>query len=465
MSIQQFEAEVDRLMKKYHIQGSIVALQKDDEIVYEKAFGYRDVEKEEEATIETVFGIASLTKSFTCVGIMQLVEQGKIDLQAPIIDYIPSFTIADKDQLPKITVHHFMTHSSSLPPLPSLDYSMEREWNEAGMVDYKESYEGAVPVQTYDELLRFIDQANVKLLGEVGSIFSYSNDAYGLLGLVIENVTGIPYEQYLEEYVFKPCDLHLTHFHIEEYGDDAELTTCYEKHESTDKVTVYRVQDWWDAPPMRATGFLKSTAADLLQYSKLFIYQGVVDGVRILSEDSVKQMTSPHMKMDPLYDYGYGFGMPRQYFGKKLLEHGGSLQSVSAKFGIIPEDNLSVIVLANTSGFAATRVMYGLLNTYYGRDLDDYPFDLDAYDLSDDVKERYLGHYASGEGMDVKFVKENDGIQFYYKDEPYPVRFLDEHVFIAEMDDSFEPCEVIVDDQGQPSAISIFHRIVPKLEE
>src|SRR5699024_10904181 len=153
MSIQQFEAEVDRLMKKYHIQGSVVALQKDDEIVYEKAFGYRDVEKKEEATIETVFGIASLTKSFTCVSIMQLVEQGQIDLHSPISHFSRAVTFAHKDQLPKITVHHYMTHSSSLAPLPSLDYSMEREWNEAGMVDYKESYEGAVPVQTYDELL------------------------------------------------------------------------------------------------------------------------------------------------------------------------------------------------------------------------------------------------------------------------------------------------------------------------
>src|SRR5699024_368496 len=97
---------------------------------------------------------------------------------------------------------------------------------------------------------------------------------------------------------------------------------------------------------------------------------GRVDGVEVLSKESVEEMTKRHIQMDPLNDYGYGFSMPHDFFGATLLEHGGSLQAVSAKFGIIPEEELSVIVLTNTSGFAATRVLRMLLNVYGGRSLD-----------------------------------------------------------------------------------------------
>lgn len=464
-TIEQFEKQTEALMEKYHIQGVMVAMQKEGEIVYDKGFGYRDVENKRAPTLETVFGIASLTKSFTCVGIMQLVEAGKIDLHAPITTYIPQFIIPDKDALAEMTVHHFMTHSSALPPLPSLDYAMERAWNEEGMVDHKESHEDAIPLQTYEQLIAFIDEANVQLLGKVGEPFSYSNDAYGLLGLVIENVSGIPYESYLEEHVFSPCDLVHTHFLISDYKEDAQLTTCYETHDEADgSVTVYRVQDWWDAPPMRATGFLKSTAADMLQYSKLYMHDGLVDGVRILSADSVKAITTRHLQMDPLNDYGYGFSMPHDFFGKQLLEHGGSLQSVSAKFGIIPEEELSVIVLANTSGFASTKVLRSLLNVYAGRELNALPFTLGSYEVAAADIASYLGRYKSGEGMDLTFRLENEQLVFTYKEEEYPVQFIREHVFVAHMDDGIEPCEIIVDDKGVVTGVSIFHRIVPKIE-
>src|SRR5699024_5962935 len=176
---------------KYHTQGAVVALSEKDKIIYEKSFGYKDVENKEKPTMDTVFGIASLTKSFTCVGILQLVEAGKIDLNAPVVKYIPQFTIPDQAALKQMTVHHFMTHSSALPPLPSIEYAMDRAWNPKEMPDYKETMEEDIEIENYADLLAFIDEANLQLLGQVGSVFSYSNDAYSLLGLIIENVTGM----------------------------------------------------------------------------------------------------------------------------------------------------------------------------------------------------------------------------------------------------------------------------------
>src|SRR5690625_5543934 len=116
---------------------------------------------------------------------------------------------------------------------------------------------------------------------------------------------------------------------------------------------------------MRATGFLTSTASDMLKYSLLFLNDGTINGTKILSPESVKQMTTPHIEMDPENNYGYGFGLVKNYFGETLIQHGGGLQSVAAKFGILKDQNLSVIVLSNLTGFPAARVMELALNAYF----------------------------------------------------------------------------------------------------
>src|SRR5699024_9634267 len=169
---------------------------------------------------------------------------------------------------------------------------------------------------------------------------------------------------------------------------------------------------------------------------------------------------------DPLNDYGYGFSMPHDFFGATLLEHGGSLQAVSAKFGIIPEEELSVIVLTNTSGFAATRVLRMLLNVYGGRSLDAEAIVFDDYHVDAMVAKSYAGRYMSGEGMDVTLEAKEDGsLTFAYKGDVYPIQFIREHVFVAYMDDAIEACEIIVDEKDKPTGVSIFHRILPKVEE
>src|SRR5699024_855395 len=154
---------------------------------------------------------------------------------------------------------------------------------------------------------------------EPGKSFSYSNDAYGLLGAVIENVSGMSYEEYLEKNIFAPSGMAHTHFLITDYGNYDNISTCYERHERDghDDI-IYPVQHWWDAPALRATGFLKSTANAMLKYSLLFLNNGTINGVKILSKSSVDQMTTAYIKMDPENFYGYGLGITKDYFGKTL---------------------------------------------------------------------------------------------------------------------------------------------------
>ncbi len=455
---QQFEKAAQHLIEKYKVPGSIVAIAHHGKIIYEKPFGYRNMEESKRVTRDTVFGLASITKSFTCVAIMQLAEQGKLDIYSPVITYLPNFKIKNLGYLKEITIFHFMTHSSGLPPLPSLDLAMFRERNDESMIDFIDQHEETL-LNTYDDLINFI--SNVALFSKPGKLFSYSNDAYALLGAIIENVSGMTYEQYVLENVIKRCGLKDTFFHIDDDKTYNNITTCYEQHEEDG--TIYAVQDWWDAPSMRATGFLKSTASDMLTFSTLFINKGIVNNTRILSEESVKQMLQAHIKMDPEKYYGFGFAITPNYFGKKLVDHGGSLQSISSKFAIIPEEGISIIVLTNLSGFPASKIMELALNTYFGRDLDAHHLSHEEYKVAPNKLALYEGEYQSGEGMDIVINVKNDKITFSYKGEYYPTKFICDNVFYAYMDDVFEPIEIVIDNAGNAIAISIFHRIVPKV--
>lgn len=458
----ELEQTATDLLQKYQVPGCIIAIAKRGEIVYEKSFGYRDVANKKQINADTVFGLASLTKSFTCAAIMKLVETGKIALTDSVVGYLPELRIKKTEKLSEMTIAHFMTHASGLPPLPSLDLAMVRKLNQELDTDYGDIPLKKDQLQTYEELLTFIGKKNIDLVSDPGELFSYSNDAYALLGAIIEKVTGITYEDYVMEEIIKPCQMSQTHFLIEDYGEYDNVTTCYEWNEATDE--IYAVEDWWDAPPMRATGFLKSTVRDMMRYAQLYMNQGLVDNQNILSKESIEEMLTPHIKMDPEKMYGYGFSVTEDYHGTTMIDHGGSLQSISSKFAILPDEGVSAIVLTNLADFPAGRLLLMALNAYYGRSLDADHLGFEAIELSPEIFASYTGKYISDEGMDcvLRFSDQGD-FEFFYRGRSYPITFVQENVFTAWIDGTAEPIELLKDTQGNVFALSIYHRVIPKI--
>src|SRR5699024_7812610 len=146
--------------------------------------------------------------------------------------------IKKTEKLSEMTIAHFMTHASGLPPLPSLDLAMVRKLNQELDTDYGDIPLKKDQLQTYEELLTFIGKKNIDLVSDPGELFSYSNDAYALLGAIIEKVTGITYEDYVMEEIIKTCQMSQTHFLIEDYGVYAIYTSYYEYQESIDDISI-----------------------------------------------------------------------------------------------------------------------------------------------------------------------------------------------------------------------------------
>jgi len=125
--VNEYEALVEEIIERHQIPGAAVAVARDGVIEYERGFGRRDVERGLGVTPDTIFGVGSITKSFTALSIMQLTEHGQLAPSDPVVEYLPEFTVPSKEYNEQITIHHLLTHTSGLPPLPSRYYAQYRD--------------------------------------------------------------------------------------------------------------------------------------------------------------------------------------------------------------------------------------------------------------------------------------------------------------------------------------------------
>lgn len=460
--MQLFENSTEKILKENNAPGAMVAISKNGKVVYQRAFGYKNIETKESPSEHTVYGLASLTKSFTCLAILQLEEEGLLSVNDPVINYLPDFKLHNDSTTHRMTIHHFMTHTSGIPPMSTIDYAMVLPDNKNWGVVHEGLTSPTPKVDTYEDLMDDISKQEVNMIGYPGERYSYSNEAYSLLGAIIEKVSGISYKDYIVENITKKIGMKNTYFLKTEYPEDTDFSVCYERNEKIENSELYVEDDWWDAPSMRATGFLKSTSHDMLLYGQMYIDFGKVNDEQIFSEQIIQKMIAPHVKMDIERNYGYGLSRIEDYFGDVLIDHGGSLPAISSKFTIIPTQKITAIVLVNLMSVPAYKIMTEMLNAYFGRTLDESPFDYSEIHLSEKKTNERVGLYTSPEGMRVELLEANKSLRFYYKDEEYPIKVVSENAFIAKFDDSNEPVEWIQDSNGKIIGLTIFHRILNK---
>ena len=165
VNLKAFEEAGQKITEKHKIPGTSVAIAEAGEILYHKGFGFRHVDDGLPVTENTVFGIGSITKSFTCVAIMQLQEVGKLNVHDPVSKYLPEFNVKNKEAIKDITIHHFMTHTAGLPPMSSLFYAMKRSLDlDPTVKNYPGlniNVEDHGPIDTYEQLMQFIDEQDI----------------------------------------------------------------------------------------------------------------------------------------------------------------------------------------------------------------------------------------------------------------------------------------------------------------
>lgn len=456
INIAHYETKAKQVIKTEQIPGASVAVEVAGEREYNHGFGYRHVDKQLPVTTETIFGIASMTKSFACVAIMQLQEAGKLSVHDPVVKYLPNFRVPNPTYTDKITIHHLMTHTSGIPPLKTHVFARKRSIDQdPAAKDYGLNLvdnEGDA-IDTFDQLIDYLGTTDYELLGEPGTEFSYSNDTYGLLGIIIEKVSGQTFEQYVAEHIFEPCGMVNSFILLDNIDKYEDITELYIKKQTDTESIVYAAPLWWDAPAMRAAGYIKSTADDILKYLQSFITTDPAK--RILSTESIEQMFYPHFEYETGKFYGYGFRITPDYTkGITLIDHGGGLKGVSSLMCIIPEKKLTGVVLTNISDVAADKLLLGYVNHYLALDFAYDPNNYRKREIPSGLLEQAKGTYISGEGMKVELVIDEGQLMIKNKGELTPLEYIGDLTFIHTK--SQRPLRLIVNDSKD--VVRIFYQ-------
>ncbi|GIO08050.1 serine hydrolase [Brevibacillus reuszeri] len=436
-SFPAFEEYMKELIEEFKLPGVSLGLSRDGQLLFEQSHGYYDVEHQLPNTVDTVFGIGSITKSMTSVAIMQLQEAGKLSVHDPVVTYLPEFRTPNDEWTKKITIHHFLTHTSGLPPLPTLVNALQRSLAaDPTVINEKEIEEirKHKPVDTYEELMDLIASLEITLLGEPGTEFSYSNESYALLGAIIQRVSGQTYEEYLKKHLLEPAGMNNSVFFPAELEQLMEVAPLYVRQAKDGVNEIVPAPIWLDAPAMRSAGFLKSTVRDMLKYMEIFRTGGMVGNKRILSRESVAEMVKAHI---PIYKdsyYGYGLLVNPDYHGNTLIEHGGGLKGVAAWVYVIPEQGITGVVLSNLKGGPSKQLMLGLLNAIGERPVDASPVAYSEYPLRPDSLAEYVGEFRSGEGEKVS-IQEGDGhLVTTIENRSFPLRCIEKDHFVFTRD-------------------------------
>lgn len=387
---QEYGRWLEQLRLRRGIPGMALRVFSADEILFESFPGYRNVEAGLPVDADTIFGIASVTKSFTALSVLHAATAGRLDLDDPVTRWLPELTLWRDRQAP--TVRQLLTQTSGLPALPILVHAMA----ESGRGDPTEAFDPPLPAEelrpagTLEEVIAFLNEdARVE---EPGGLFCYQNDAWGLLGGIVSRASGSGFEDYVAEHITGPLGLTRTTFDLSRVLADRNATTLY----ATDPAgNVIESPKWHDSSALAGAGFLRSTARDLTSYVR-FLMKG--DGERIGIDDALLQeMQSPLVWCGPGGSYGYGLTINEDHHGVTLISHGGRLKGISSTIGYSPELGVGAVVLINLEEQPADLMWLGAINTVLGVPVDSPRYAPQPQPVNDEAVAALLGEYRSQE--------------------------------------------------------------------
>lgn len=391
------ERRIERFVRKWladeKLAGASLAVVRDDECVYAEGFGSRDLAENAPATADTLYGVGSVTKSFTALAVMQLHEAGELDVDDPVGDYVPA------DLPDEIALHHLLSHSSGLPSLGVSEALIARR---AGFAEL------GIPLGDFDDFHAHVEGGLAELAADPGERFFYCNTGYTLVGEAIEAVTDRSFTEYVESEVLDPLGMDRSTFDGEAYEADDDAATPYwmnggsesddEGENEPPEPTDLPVREFSAAP-----GGLTSSVRELARYAACQRNRGEFDGERLASESAFDRMHEGHVETDS-GPYGYGWRR-REVAGETVVGHGGSIAVSTAYVGFTPDDEWGVAVLCNGAAQPGTKaVADGVFSTLLGGDPEDIP----AFSRRERLSE-LAGSYETYRGIRTAEVSETGG--------------------------------------------------------
>ena len=404
----RMDSLLNYLYENNKFMGSLT-IREGENVVFKKAYGFADVEKNIKADRLTRYKIGSISKTFTAVMVMQLIEEKKLTLQTKLNRFYPKIKNAEK-----ISIYDLLHHRTGIVDLVNQDTTFHK------VIDKKHSKEDILKVITsYEPLF------------EPGSKYQYSNSNFFILGCIIEKLTKKSYAENLQNRIVKKAELGTYESKTEMTAKGAVtnkvfVPTTYYKEEATntankESYSYYFDGTYWvkslenhNSIPF-ASGGITSTTADLTK----FIY-ALFDG-KLVSQASLDQMKE--------IKEGYGKALIQFPFGeRRFYGHGGRIENFSSMLGYYPTEKLSFSLISNGDNFVQNDIIIGILSIYYKM-----PFAFPQFMKMDKAElAKFTGTYASKDlPIKIKVSEKNGELSAQATGQgAFPLTFKEETTFV-----------------------------------
>lgn len=385
----ELEDRVERQMETLKVPGVVVGVRSGaDELI--AAFGVTNVDHPLDVTDSTLFQIGSTTKTFTATALMRKVEDGALDLDAPLQTYLPDFSLEREEWAKRVTPRHLLTHTGGWDG----DYLLANPAGGRG-----------------DDALQRVVEAmpRVPVLTPPGTLYHYNNTGFSLAGRLLEVLTEATYEDSIRELVFEPLGLESSLFLPEQV-----ITRRFAVgHTHTSPTEIAVAEEWALHRSSSAAGAISAHVHDQLRYASFHLGDGKTPGgERILEAETLARMQSPQVEIGENSEaVGISWLLGR-VAGTRTVAHGGGTNGQISTFQMIPERDFALIILTNADTGAALNGR--LARWLHARVLDLNESDPEPLELSREALREYVGTYeremitlevrGRGEGLEVDAV-------------------------------------------------------------
>lgn len=348
MALDKVEAYIEDERNRFEVRGVAVAVVHGDDVLLDAGFGLADEESNRPMTADTVLAIGSSTKAFTATALGALVDEGKLEWDKPVREYIPGFRMHDQVATEHLTVRDMLSHRSGLPRHDLLWYGNDK-LTRAEVVDR----------------LRYLEPS-----ATFRQVWQYNNLMYLTAGHLIQLVSGETWEEAVQSRILDKLGMGDTSFTFDSARASGKLATPYARVEEEVKAVPHRSLDL--AGP---AGSINSTVGDLAKWLQCNVGGGSRAGVEVVTPGTLRQIHSPTMVMpegpsmwDETYSGGYALGwFLENYRGTRVVHHGGNIDGFSALVSFAPKERIGVAVLANMNATSLpTVVAYRALDELLG---------------------------------------------------------------------------------------------------
>ncbi len=360
-----FDTFVTKTMEEWKVPGLGISIIKDGKVIFSKGFGFRDVKKGLKVTPKTLFAIGSCSKAFTAVTMGILVDEGKLDWDKPVREYLPSFKLKDPFATEGMTPRDLVCHRSGLP-------RHDLVW-----------YNSSATRQELFDRLQYLEPSR-----DFRTTYQYQNLMFMTAGYMVGKVAGTTWEKFVQNRIFGPLGMNDSNFSVDDSKKAPDFALPYAEKE--DKIIEIPFRNIDTVGP---AGSINSNVIDMADWLLLNLNKGKFGEKKIISEESLREIHSPQMISSKSYKYdesfystyGMGWGITA-YRGHLMVSHGGGIDGFTASVNFMPRDNIGMVIFTNMSGTPLPSIVaYNAYDRLLG--LDQIPWNKRIKDQRDKGKE------------------------------------------------------------------------------